>query len=117
MATPRRERRRASAPSLVLGTALGLLLGVPLGGAAVWLWKPTPLPIIVEQMPQPMRAAPLPTSDEPAEDKTAMMAKNVPGETWTMPSTVSISHPVSLMDQRRSPRDDDTPLGGRASRS
>jgi hypothetical protein len=65
MMTPRKERQRSTVRPLLIGTFLGLLLGVPLGGAAVWMWSPVPVPVIVEQMPQVERVPP----PAEAEDK------------------------------------------------
>jgi hypothetical protein len=53
MATPRAERRRTAVRPLMAGVAIGLLFGVPIGGAAVWSWRPAPAPVIVERMPEP----------------------------------------------------------------
>src|SRR5439155_2178582 len=53
MATPRAERRRSARGPLLAGMAVGVFLGVPIGGAIVWYAKPPPAPVIVEKMPEP----------------------------------------------------------------
>jgi hypothetical protein len=52
MATPRAERRRSMRGPLLSGMAIGIFLGLPLGGAIVWFGRPLPAPIIVEKMPE-----------------------------------------------------------------
>jgi hypothetical protein len=52
MSTPRRERRRSMRGPLLSGMAIGIFLGLPLGGAIVWFLRPLPPPVIVEKMPE-----------------------------------------------------------------
>ncbi|HEY2746050.1 MAG TPA: PEGA domain-containing protein [Polyangia bacterium] len=52
MATPRAERRRSMRAPLLGGIAIGIFLGLPLGGAIVWFGRPLPPPVIVEKMPE-----------------------------------------------------------------
>ncbi len=52
MATPRAERRRSMRGPLLSGIAIGIFLGLPLGGAIVWFGRPLPPPVIVERMPE-----------------------------------------------------------------
>jgi cytoskeletal protein RodZ len=68
MATPRKARQRTAVRPLLVGTLIGLVFGVPIGGAGVWLWKPAPLPVIVERMPEPVRPE---TAAPTATDTTA----------------------------------------------
>ena len=52
MLTPRAEKRRSMRRRhLLSGIAIGIFLGLPLGGAIVWFLRPLPPPIIVEKMP------------------------------------------------------------------
>jgi PEGA domain-containing protein len=62
MATPRAERRRAARGPLLAGVAVGIFIGLPLGGAAVWYWKPFPSPIVVEKTATPTIAMPQPVA-------------------------------------------------------
>ena len=66
MATPRAERRRSARGPLLAGMAIGIFLGLPLGGAVVWYARPLPPPVIVEKMPEP------PPSTLAAVDMTAL---------------------------------------------
>ena len=52
MATPRAEKRRSMRGPLLSGMAIGIFLGLPLGGAIVWFGRPLPPPVIVEKMPE-----------------------------------------------------------------
>ena len=52
MATPRAEKRRSMRGPLLGGIAIGIFLGLPLGGAIVWFGRPLPPPVIVEKMPE-----------------------------------------------------------------
>ncbi|HEX6835782.1 MAG TPA: PEGA domain-containing protein [Polyangia bacterium] len=52
MATPRAEKRRSMRGPLLSGIAIGIFLGLPLGGAIVWFGRPLPAPVIVEKMPE-----------------------------------------------------------------
>jgi hypothetical protein len=52
MATPKAERRRSMRGPLLSGMAIGIFLGLPLGGAIVWFGRPLPPPVIVEKMPE-----------------------------------------------------------------
>src|SRR5262249_46486702 len=52
MMTPRAEKRRSMRGPLLGGIAIGIFLGLPLGGAIVWFGRPLPPPVIVEKMPE-----------------------------------------------------------------
>ena len=56
MATPKAERRRSMRGPLLSGMAIGIFLGLPLGGAIVWFGRPLPPPVIVERMPEGTQA-------------------------------------------------------------
>jgi hypothetical protein len=58
MATPRAEKRRSARGPLLAGMAVGIFIGLPLGGAAVWYWKPFPSPFLVERTAPPTTATP-----------------------------------------------------------
>ncbi|HWE26366.1 MAG TPA: PEGA domain-containing protein [Polyangia bacterium] len=53
MATPRAAKRRSMRGPLLGGMAIGIFLGLPLGGAIVWFGRSLPAPVIVEKMPEP----------------------------------------------------------------
>lgn len=53
MATPRAERRRQSRGPLLAGLAIGVFIGLPLGGAAVWYWRPLTTPLFAERAAAP----------------------------------------------------------------
>jgi hypothetical protein len=84
MMTPRRERQRLTVRGVAIGLLLGLVLGVPLGGLGMWMWGPTPAPVIVEQMPQPQHvtAPPAEPAEKPApvteKPEVAMLARPEP---------------------------------------
>jgi hypothetical protein len=80
MATPRREKRRSSLRPLLVGLLLGLAIGAPLGGISVWLWRPMPVPVIVETMPQPPLPEPVASKAPSREERAlpAVMAKAEP---------------------------------------
>jgi uncharacterized protein (TIGR02266 family) len=83
MATPRAERRRSMRGPLLAGMAIGVFLGLPLGGAIVWFGRPLAPPVIVERMPEvgPPRPAvavddmALARAEAPADLAVAVAAK------------------------------------------
>ncbi|HEY1585516.1 MAG TPA: hypothetical protein VGH63_07495, partial [Polyangia bacterium] len=64
MATPRAEKRRSMRAPLLGGIAIGIFLGLPLGGAIVWFGRPLPPPVIVEKMPEVGTPRPTAVADD-----------------------------------------------------
>ncbi len=85
MATPKAEKRRTMRAPLVGGIAIGIFLGLPLGGAIVWFGRPAPRPIIVERMPEPTLPQPRPVA---IADMATALAQASP-DLATAPTTVA----------------------------
>ena len=94
MATPRAERRRSARGPLLAGMAVGIFLGVPIGGAIVWFGLPPPAPVIVEKMPE---SAPPPPALATAD-----------------PAVVAKRAPAARSRRRRGAHHGDAPAGGRS---
>jgi hypothetical protein len=88
MATPRAERRRSARGPLLAGMAVGVFLGVPIGGAIVWYGLPPPAPVIVEKMPE---ASPPPTLA--LGDLAVTAAKAPAADLAVAPAHVTASRP------------------------
>lgn len=83
MATARAEKRRTARGPLLAGMAVGVFLGVPIGGAIVWFGLPPPAPIIVEKMPEPSLPRPAVTAD------LALLAAGAPADLAARPSALA----------------------------
>jgi hypothetical protein len=73
---------------LIGGIAIGIFLGLPLGGAIVWFGRPLPPPVIVEKMPEV--GTPRPTA---VADDLALARAETPDlatATATRPSAVAV---------------------------
>jgi hypothetical protein len=98
MATPRAEKRRSMRGPLLSGMAVGIFLGLPLGGAIVWFLRPLPPPVIVEKMPEVTTPRPIAADDmalakreAPADLATKVAVKPVaPSAVAVKPSAVAV---------------------------
>ena len=88
MLTPRAEKRRSMRGPLLSGIAIGIFLGLPLGGAIVWFLRPLPPPIIVEKMPEigpPRTVAPVEAPPAVVVADLAVVAKVEPPADLSVP--------------------------------
>jgi len=93
MATPRAEKRRSMRGPLLGGIAIGIFLGLPLGGAIVWFGRPLPPPVIVEKMPETATPRPLAAEDMAparAEATTPDLATAIAAKPAMKPSAVAV---------------------------
>ena len=95
MLTPRAEKRRSMRGPLLSGMAIGIFLGLPLGGAIVWFLRPLPPPVIVEKMPEVTTPRPIAVDDlalaqlqAPADLAVAVAVK--PSAVAVKPSAVAV---------------------------
>ena len=90
MATPRAERRRSMRGPLLAGIAIGVFLGLPLGGAIVWFGRPLPPPVIVEKMPEVGPARPAVAVEDLALAKAEAAARISALAVAVKPSAVAV---------------------------